>query len=75
MTKVLLVAPVQELVIHNIPITDNSDVKKLEMFIRDKEKEYGEVTRILFSLGEVRVMKPREEVPIPLQAAPGGRGR
>ena len=76
MTKVLLVAPAQEMVINNIPITDNTDVKKVQAFIKDKEKDYGEVTRILFSLGEVRVMKPGEEIPIPLQAAPpGGKGR
>jgi hypothetical protein len=75
MTHVLLVAPFQEQVIHNIPIIDNTDVKKVQAFIRDKELEYGEITRILFSLGTVRVMAPAEEIPIPLQhlpRAPGG---
>jgi len=76
MTKVLLVAPAQELVLHNIPIIDNTDVKKVQAFIKDKEKDYGEVTRLLFSLGTIRVMGPAEEIPIPLQNAPqGGRGR
>jgi hypothetical protein len=75
MTKVLLVAPRQEMVIHDIPIVDNTDVKKVQAFIRDKERDYGEVTRILFSLGTVRVMAPAEEIPIPLQSAPRGKGR
>ncbi len=72
MTRVLLVAPVQEQVIHNIPIFDNTDVKKVAALIQDKEKDYGEITRLLFSLGEVRVMKPGEEIPIPLKWG-GGR--
>jgi hypothetical protein len=75
MTRVLLVAPVQEQVIHNIPIFDNMDVKTVQAFIRDKELEYGEVTRILFSLGDVRIMEPGEEIPIPLQSLPRGKER
>lgn len=75
MTHVLLVAPMQELVIHNIPIFDNMDVKTVQTFIKDKEKDYGELTRILFSLGDVHIMKPEEQIPIPLQGAPRGQGR
>ena len=75
MTHILLVAPQTEQVVHNIPIHDNSDVRKVQAFIQDKTKDYGELTRILFSLGTVRIMDPRDEIPIPLQSAPGGKGR
>ncbi len=73
MTHVLLVNPITEQVIHNIPIYDNSDVKKVKEFIRDKEKD-GEVIRILFSLGMVRVMSNQEEIPIPLKSLPRAKG-
>lgn len=75
MTHVLLVAPLTEQVVHNIPIYDNSDVKRVQAFIQDKERDCGEITRILFSLGEVRIMGPRDEIPIPPQSAPRGTGR
>jgi len=75
MTKILLVSPANEVIIHDIPIYDNSDVKKVQAFIRDKTKDYGEITRILFSLGAVRVMTDLEEIPIPLQSLPRGAGR
>ncbi len=75
MTHVLLVAPLHEIVIHNLPIYDNSDVKKVQAFVQDKTKDYGEITRILFSLGTVRVMGDLEEIPIPLQSLPRGNGR
>lgn len=72
LTRVLLVAPLQEIVIHDIPIHDNSDVKQVQKFIKNKEVEYGEITRILFSLGTVRVMKDLEEIQIPLRSLPRG---
>jgi hypothetical protein len=75
MTKVLLVAPRQELVLHNIPIYDNTDVKKVQAFITDKTKDYGEIRMVLFSLGDIRIMTDQEEIPVPLQPAPGGKGR
>jgi hypothetical protein len=73
MTRILLVSPSREIVVHDIPIYDNTDVKKVQAFIRDKENEYGEIMRLLFSLGEVRVMKPGEEIPIPLKWGGGGK--
>ena len=72
MTRVLLVAPAQEQVIHSIPIFDNTDVKSVQACIKNKQDEYGEITRILFSLGEVRIMKDQEEIPIPLCSLPRG---
>ena len=72
MTHILLIAPLQELILHNIPVTDNSDVKKIEAFIQNKLPEYGEIERLILSMGTVRIMEPGEQIPIPLKAA--GRG-
>lgn len=72
MTRVLLISPSAELVIHNIPIHDNTDVRKVRAFIQDKEKDYGELERILISCGTVRIMDKTDEIPIPLQW--GGAG-
>ena len=71
MTHILLIAPRQELIIHNIPIFDNSDVKKVESWIRIKEAEYGEIDRLILSMGTVRIMEPGEPIPVPLQAGKG----
>ena len=75
MTRVILVSPSHEIVIHNIPIYDNTDVKKVQAFITEKTRDYGVIKRILFSLGDIRIMTDQEEIPIPLQQAPGGKGR
>lgn len=73
MTRVLLVAPFQEQVIHNVPVYDNSDIKKIRDFVKNKKEEYGEITMLLFSLGEVRILKDEDEIPIPLQDKPRGK--
>lgn len=72
MTHILIVAPAQEQILHNVPIFDNTDVKKVEAFVKSKEQEYGEVVRILFSLGVVRVMRDQEEIPVPRRSLPRG---
>lgn len=72
MTRILLISPSREIVIHDIPIYDNSDVKKVKAFIQDKERDYGEIERIIISMGTVRIMERDQEIPIPLQAG-GGR--
>lgn len=71
MTHILLIAPRQETILHNIPIFDNSDVKKVESFIRNKEAEYGEIERLILSMGTVRIMEPGEPIPVPLRAGKG----
>lgn len=75
MTHILLIAPRQELIIHNIPVTDNSDVKKIEAFIKNKMPEYGEIERLILSMGTIRIMEPGEQIPIPLKNAGGGTVR
>ncbi len=71
MTRILLVSPSREIVVHDIPIFDNSDVKKVQSFIKSKEDDYGELERIIISMGTVRIMERTDEVPVPLQ---GGKG-
>jgi hypothetical protein len=67
MTRILLVSPSREIVVHDIPIYDNSDVKKVQAFIKSKEGDYGELERIIISMGTVRIMERDQEIPIPLQ--------
>jgi hypothetical protein len=69
MTRILLLSCSKEVIIHDIPIFDNTDVKKVEAFIKNKEAEYGDIDRILISLGTVRVLDKTDGIPIPLQGA------
>jgi hypothetical protein len=73
MTRILLVSPSREIVVHDIPIYDNSDVKKVQAFIKSKEGDYGELERIIISMGTVRIMERDQEIPIPLQWGGGGK--
>jgi hypothetical protein len=66
MTRILIISPARELVIHDIPIFDNSDVKKVQAFIKSKEDDYGELERIIISMGTVRIMERTDAIPIPL---------
>jgi hypothetical protein len=67
MTHILIVAPAQELLLHNIAIHDNADVRKVQAFIEDKIKDYGDLERIIISMGTVRIMEKDQEIPIPLR--------
>lgn len=72
MTHILLISPKLEIVVHNIPIFDNNDVKKIKSFIKNKEEQYGELERIIISMGTVRIMDQKDEIPVPLQWGGGG---
>lgn len=67
MTHILLVSPKLEIVVHNIPVFDNTDVKKIKSFIKNKEEQYGELERIIISMGTVRIMEKTDVIPVPLQ--------
>jgi hypothetical protein len=70
MTKIILIAPRQGVVIHSgMDVFTNDSVKKIEEFTRIKEMEYGEVERVILSMGTVRIMEPGESVPVPMQPA------
>lgn len=70
--KIILIAPKQGIVVHSgMDIFDKESVKKIEAFIKNKEPQYGELERIILSMGTVRIMDPGEPIPIPLQLGKG----
>ncbi len=72
MTRIVLIAPRQGIVIHSgMDVFTNESVKRINDFIRIKEAEYGEVDRIILSMGTCRIMEPHEKIPIPLQPGKG----
>jgi len=71
MTHILLVDPHKEMILHNIPVYDNSDVKKINAFIKMLEGEHPDIERIILSMHTVRIMEPNEPIPIPLQPGKG----
>jgi hypothetical protein len=72
MTRIVLIAPRQGIVIHSgMDVYDNESVRKINEFCRIKEAEYGEIERIILSMGTVRIMEQGEKIPIPLQPGKG----
>lgn len=70
MTRIVLIAPRQGIVVHSgMDVFDNGSAKKIDDFCRAKEAEYGEIERIILSMGTVRIMEVGEKIPVPLQAA------
>jgi len=69
MTRIVLIAPRQGMVIHSgMDVFDNGSVKKIDDFCKQKEAEYGEIERLILSMGTVRIMEPNEPIPVPMQA-------
>jgi hypothetical protein len=70
--RIVLIAPRQGIVIHSgMDVYNNEDAKKINDFCRQKELEYGEIERIILSMGTVRIMEQGEKIPIPLQPGKG----
>lgn len=67
MTRVILIAPRQEVIINWFDVWDNNDVKKIEAFIKNKLPEYGEIDRVLLNMGMIRVLEPKDGIPVPLR--------
>jgi hypothetical protein len=59
------------MILHNLPVYENSDVKKIEGYIRMLQEEHPDIERLILSMGTVRIMDPDEPIPVPLQP---GRG-
>lgn len=70
MTHVIIIAPSQELILHNVAIYDNGDVRRVQAFIDDKIKDYIDLERILVSMGTVRIMEKDQAIPVPLCSLP-----
>lgn len=69
MTHILIIDPRREMIVHNIPVYENSDARHINSFFECKKAEYGDLERILLAGGTVRIMEPGDPVPVPLRAA------
>ena len=73
MTRIVLIAPRQGLVVHTgMDVFTNESVRKIEEFCKVKEAEYGEIERIILSMGTVRIMDSKEKIPVPLASGKNG---
>ena len=61
MTRILLISPSREIVVHDIPIFENSDVKKVQAFIKNKEEDYGEIIRFACMMSKESAFPVGEE--------------
>ena len=83
MTSILIIEPKTEIIVHHIPVYDNSDVRKIQSFMEQKKREYEgrglSLEMVLINMGMVRVMEPGDNIPVPLRPGkglviPGGGG-
>lgn len=80
MTRIVLIAPGREVILGWWDVYDNQDVKKINALIENKLPEYGEIERVLINMGKVRVLEPKDGIPVPLRpgrglSIPAGEGR
>lgn len=71
MTHILLIDPHKEMILHNLPVYDNSDVRRIEGFIRMLQDEHPDIDRIIMGGGMARFMEPGEKIPVPLRPGKG----
>jgi len=70
MTRIILVDPKGELVLHSIAIETKGDAKRLEDYWHKEEQTRGhEVDRIIVSGETCRIMERTDPVPVPAYAA------
>jgi hypothetical protein len=75
MTKIILVDPVHELILHNIEIGTKADVKRFEEYQRQEEKTRGyALDRVILSMHTVRIMEPEDPIPVPVERPRGAMG-
>ena len=65
MTRILLISPSRELLIKDIPVFDNDDVKKIKDFIENTKSGYDDLERIIINRGTIRIMGKEEDIPVP----------
>lgn len=65
MTRILLISPSRELLIKDISVFDNDDVKKIKDFMGNMKSEYSDLERIIINRGTIRIMERGEEIPVP----------
>lgn len=68
MTKVIIIDPKIELVLHSVQIINNESVKRADSYIAGEQKFRGvTLERILIREGLVTIMEPRDVIPIPVE--------
>ena len=74
MTKIYLIDPRTEILVHGIPVEHDSNPDKIKEFIRGKEQEYGDLERVIVSMGTIRIMERTDPIPIPIRLISGRSG-
>jgi len=70
MTRIILIDPKNEIIIHSIAIETKQDGQHLDYYWHKEERERGhQIDRILVSCGTVRIMERDDPITIPLQHA------
>jgi hypothetical protein len=70
MTRIILVDPKLELILHSIAIETRTDGARLDYYWHREERTRGyEILRVLVSGGSARVMDREDPIPVPVQFA------
>lgn len=70
MTKVIIIDPESEIIIHSISIESKQIAKRVDQFWKDQEESRGhELERLLVRGGTVEIMDRTAAVPVPVYAA------
>ncbi len=67
MTHIILIDPVDEIIVHNIPIESKDSAHRCDNFQKSLEAQRGhELERVIVSMHTVRIMERTDPVPVPL---------
>ena len=72
MTRIIIVCPSREILIGSFPVENEAGAKRLEKMIESWKKEYGELERLIVSMGTVRILEPDAPIPVPPRWARAG---
>jgi hypothetical protein len=77
MTTILMIDPLDEIILHNIPIVSKESAHRFDAFYKQEMIARGhELERVIVSMGTVRIMARQDPVPVPtLPAAAKGSAR
>lgn len=68
MTKVLIIDPKSEILLHSLQIINKESVKRADSYIASEQKFRGvTLERILIREGLVTIMEPGDVIPIPVE--------
>jgi hypothetical protein len=70
MTRIVLIDPKNELILHSIAIESKGDAQRLDYYWHREERERNyEIERILVSCETVRIMGREDPITVPIQHA------